>query len=190
MTDRDGMQQKVRFEREWAMPNSQTFEIQPIKELVESEVSDSDGLWVDPFAGESEYADITNDLNPDIKTDYSLDATEFLREFDDGEIDGGVFFDPPYSPRQIKECYDSIGLEVTTETTQARFWSDVKEQIERVCATGATVVTCSWNSGGIGKNAGFALRRVLLVPHGGWHNDTIVTAEDRTRSELSDFCGR
>lgn len=182
-----GMHQEIRFEREWAMPNKQTFQIPPIREFVETEVSDSEGMWIDPFSGGAEYADVTNDLNPEINSDYSLDAVEFLGDFDDGEVTGGVMFDPPYSPRQIKECYDSVGLETSMETTQARFWSDAKDEIERVCATGSTVVTCSWNSGGIGKNAGFTPRRILLVPHGGWHNDTIVMAEDRTRSELSDF---
>lgn len=181
------MQQNIRFEREWAMPNKQTFQISPIREFVESEITDSEGMWIDPFSGGCEFADLTNDLNPEKEADYHEDAVEFLERFDDGEIDGGVLFDPPYSPRQIKECYESVGLETSMETTQARFWSNVKEQIERVCGTGATVVTCSWNSGGVGKNAGFTLRRVLLVPHGGWHNDTIVTAEDRTRSELTDF---
>jgi len=27
---------------------------------------------------------------------------------------------------------------------------------------------------------GFEVTRVLLVPHGGWHNDTIVTVEVKT----------
>lgn len=177
----------VSFNREWAMPNSETFSIPPIRTFVEREMARSSGTWIDPFCGGTDFADVTNDLNPEIEADYHMDAVEFLQRFDDGEIDGGVLFDPPYSPRQIKECYDSVGLDTSMETTQAKFWSDVKEQIERVCRTGATVVTCGWNSGGVGKTAGFELRRVLLVAHGGWHNDTIVIAEDRTRSRLSDY---
>ncbi len=34
-----------------------------------------------------------------------------------------------------------------------------------------------WNSGGIGINNGFNLKEILLVPHGGNHNDTICTVE-------------
>jgi hypothetical protein len=179
----------VCFERAWEMPNSATFEIDAIRELVTTEINRSEGLWVDPFAGESDLADVTNDLNPETDTDRTMDAVEFLQEFDAQEIDGGVLFDPPYSPRQIKEVYDDVGIETTQETTQARFWSDVKAEIERVCRSGATVVTCGWNSGGVGKTAGFNLRRILLVAHGGWHNDTIVTVEDRVRSELSEYQG-
>ncbi len=165
------------FERTWAMPNSNTFEIAPIRELVESETNSDDGLWLDPFSGGAEYADITNDLNPDIDSDYNMEAVEFLQQFDENEIDGGVLFDPPYSPRQIKECYDSVGLDVTKETTQSSFWSKVKDEIDRVCSTDATVITCGWNSGGIGKTRGFKKKHILLVSHGGWHNDTIVTVE-------------
>ena len=31
--------------------------------------------------------------------------------------------------------------------------------------------------GGIGKQYGFEIIEILLVAHGGWHNDTIVTVE-------------
>jgi hypothetical protein len=30
---------------------------------------------------------------------------------------------------------------------------------------------------GMGKNRGFKIKRILLVPHGGAKNDTIVTVE-------------
>ena len=30
---------------------------------------------------------------------------------------------------------------------------------------------------GIGKKYGFEIEEILLVPHGGWHNDTIVVVE-------------
>jgi len=179
--------QQIQFSRTWAMPNSDTFEIGPIRQLVEREVEESDGLWIDPFAGQSELADITNDLNPDIDTDHTLTARDFLDQFDDGEVDGGVIFDPPYSPRQIKEVYDRVGIETTMETTQSKFWADIKDEIERVCGSGATVISCSWNSGGVGKGRGFETREILLCPHGGWHNDTIVTVQDRQRMELSEF---
>lgn len=38
-------------------------------------------------------------------------------------------------------------------------------------------MTFGWNSGGIGNKYGFEITRILLVPHGGWHNDTICTVE-------------
>lgn len=172
------MNSGLEMNREWAMPNSSTFEIKPIEKLVTGYVQESDGVWIDPFAGEAEFADVTNDLNPEIETDYTMDAVDFLQMFDDGEVDGGVLFDPPYSPRQIKEVYDSIGIETTMETTQATFWSNCKDEISRICTDGSIVLTFGWNSGGIGKTNGFQKQEILLVAHGGWHNDTICTVEE------------
>ena len=42
---------------------------------------------------------------------------------------------------------------------------------------GGKVISFGWNSGGIGKTNGFEIQRILLVPHGGPHHDTIVTVE-------------
>jgi len=164
--------------REWSMPNSWTFEIDPIRELVEREVARSDGLWLDPFAGTSDIADVTNDFNPALETDYTMKADEFLSQFDDGEVDGGVILDPPYSPRQVKEMYDEVGVEVTMDDVQSTFYSRKREATERICTDGATVLTFGWNSVGVGKTRGFNKREVLLVCHGGAHNDTICTVED------------
>jgi len=160
------------------MPNSNTFEIGPIRSVVEREVAASDGLWIDPFAADKDYADVTNDLNPEYDCDHNQKALAFLEGFDDGSVDGGVLYDPPYSPRQIKEVYDRVGLETDMQTTQARTWSNWKEQIGRVCAPGATVVSFGWRSGGVGMTHGFEKREILLVPHGGQHNDTICVVED------------
>jgi len=168
----------ILLRREWAMPNSWTFEINPIGDLVKREIDNSDGLWIDPFAGKAEYADITNDFNLDLDTDYTLKADEFLSQFDDGEVDGGVIFDPPYSPRQVKEMYDNVGIEVRMDDVQSTFYSRKRDAIERICSEGATVLSFGWNSVGIGKTRGFVKREILSVCHGGAHNDTICTVED------------
>lgn len=39
------------------------------------------------------------------------------------------------------------------------------------------VISFGWNSGGIGKKYGFEIAEILMVAHGGWHNDTICTVE-------------
>lgn len=36
-----------------------------------------------------------------------------------------------------------------------------------------------WNSGGIGKKYGFEIEKIILIAHGGWHNDTIITIEKK-----------
>lgn len=93
------------------------------------------------------------------------------------------------SPRQVAEVYTRMGKTVNMETTQASFWSNLKKEIARIAKMDAVVIGCGWNSGGIGKKYGFELIEVLLVPHGGHHNDTIVTVERKVqklyRSDVS-----
>lgn len=83
------------------------------------------------------------------------------------------------SPRQVSECYKNLGKTVNMTTTQASYWSLQKEQIGKIVKKDGIVITCSWNSGGIGKKYGFEIQEILLVAHGGWHNDTIVTVEKK-----------
>lgn len=163
--------------RTWNMPNSRTFSIKPIKSLIEKYAY---GEIIDPFANSNKLATITNDLDEQYDTDYHMDALEFLKMFKCESVDT-VLYDPPYSPRQVSECYKKFGQTVNMQTTQASYWSKQKEQIGRIVKPNGIVITCSWNSGGIGKKYGFEIEEILLVAHGGWHNDTIVVVERKTR---------
>jgi hypothetical protein len=165
------------IERIWAMPNKHTFEIKPIGDLIREELTD--GTWIDPFANRNKLATITNDLSLEYDTDYHMDALDFMKMFGDESIDG-VLYDPPYSPRQVSECYNDVGYNVTWDTTKASFWGNHKREISRIVKVGGKVITFGWNSGGIGYKYGFEITRILLVPHGGWHNDTICTVEVKT----------
>lgn len=163
----------MQINRVWAMPNSKTFQIKPIRELINKYAY---GVIIDPFANDSKIGTITNDLDEQYDTDYHMDALDFLKMFGDNSVDT-VLYDPPYSPRQVSECYTSLGKTVNMQTTQASYWSKQKEQIGRIVKKDGIVITCCWNSGGIGNKYGFEIEEILLVPHGGWHNDTIVTVE-------------
>lgn len=168
----------MKIERIWGYPSKNTFLIKPIKKLLREEVTG--GLWIDPFANNAKVATITNDLNTEFDTDYHLDALKFLKMFPDSSVDG-ILYDPPYSTRQISEVYKGVGLPVSKETTQSTFWTKQKKEIARIVKIGGKVISFGWNSGGIGKKNGFEIIRVLLVPHGGHHNDTIVTIEEKIR---------
>lgn len=169
----------MRVSRAWAMPSKDTFSIEPIAALVVRHMHGP--RWVDPFCGLSPFKEAciaTNDLNPDIDATHHIESLEFLSQFGDGELDG-VFFDPPYSPRQISEVYKSVGHDVQTEDTQSAFWGDRKKEIARIVKPGGIVISCGWNSNGIGYSNFFQHIEVLIVAHGGWHNDTIVTVEKK-----------
>jgi len=81
------------------------------------------------------------------------------------------------SPRQISECYKRLDKSVNMQTTQSSYWTKHKKAIAKIVKKDGIVISCAWNSGGIGKTNGFKIIEILLVPHGGWHNDTIITVE-------------
>lgn len=61
------------------------------------------------------------------------------------------------------------------------FWSDQKKEIGRIVKKDGRVISFSWNSGGIGKKYGFKIEEILIVAHGGWHNDTICVVERKIK---------
>jgi len=149
---------RVGFKNVFAMPNKHTFQIKPIYDLISSEDA---WVFIDPFPFE-----------------YKRDALEYLMTFSSNSVDG-VLFDPPYSPRQLKECYDSIGQ--SWDGTNS-FWSQWETQISRIIKPGGKCIKCGWNSHLIG--AGFEITKILLVNHGSHHNDTIVTVQKKVQSTL------
>lgn len=72
------------------------------------------------------------------------------------------------------------------QTTQSSYWAMQKKEIARITKKGGVVITCAWNSGGIGAGLGFEQQEILLVAHGGWHNDTIVTVERKMMDGMHD----
>lgn len=155
------------------MPSGNTFEIKPIKNIIDKYFHKNS---IDPFANRNKIASITNDLDPQFNTTYNMDAIEFLNMLESNSIDF-VLYDPPYSPRQVSDCYKKLGKTVNKQTTQASYWGNQKKQISRIIKNSGVVITLGWNTGGIGKKYGFEIIEILLVAHGGWHNDTIVTVE-------------
>lgn len=168
----------MNFSRVWAMPNHDTFSIPPIGAFVQKYLGASK-CSIDPFARNKEWATYTNDLNPDTKARYHMDAEDFVGMLGFCGVTADlVIFDPPYSPRQISECYKGISLNVGKKDTQsALLYNRVRQSILRVCVSGSVVISFGWNSVGMGKKNGFEQIEILLCCHGGAHNDTICLAE-------------
>lgn len=143
----------IKFENVFAMPNKRTFQIKPIKKLIDEE-KPYRCEWLDPFP-----------------YPYIDDALEHLKPIESDSIDV-VLFDPPYSPRQLKECYDEIGQ--SWDGTNS-LWSQWSGEIARVIKPGGKCIKFGWNTGLIRKD--FRITRYLLVNHGSHHNDTIVTVQ-------------
>lgn len=167
----------MKITREWAMPSKHTFNIKPIQRLISKYVGDGKN-WIDPFAGYNSPAEITNDLNPNAPTKFHMHALQFAQMLN-GKYNG-CLFDPPYSLRQVKECYESIGCEEFMSQDINHFPSNIKREIAKHIRPNGIVICCGWNSNGFGKKYGFEMEEILLVSHGGFHNDTIVTIERKS----------
>lgn len=179
---------RLKIIKKWAMPNKETFKINPIKRLIEKYMHKKK-IWIDPFARDSifnAFCKYTNDLNDDFFTTHQMDALSFLKTMETESIDG-LFYDPPYSLRQLKECYDKIGYALTQEDTQTYF-SDVKKEIARIMKPSGIVISFGWNSNGIGRTLEFRPIEILIVAHGGIHNDTICVVEKKINQKKLDKC--
>jgi hypothetical protein len=180
----------MKITRKWAMPSSDTFDVPPIGEFVKSYLRQSK-ISIDPFARNKRWATYTNDLSPATAAEHHLDAEIFLSQLqENGIIADLVIFDPPYSPRQISEVYQSIGRTVTMEDTQnSALYSRVRKKIYPLVSVGGIVLSFGWNSHGMSNSGGreWEILEIMLVCHGAAHNDTICMAERKTAHQPNMF---
>ena len=143
--------------RQWSMPNHKTFSIKPIKDFIDKNLG-----WdfIDPFP-----------------YPYKQDAIKYLKTISSNTI-YKLVFDPPYSQRQLKEMYENKGISFNHKMDNS-YWSNCKKEISRIIMPGGTVISFGWNTNGIGKKYGFEISKILIVPHGSQHNDTLVTLENK-----------
>ena len=160
----------VPFTMAWAMPNRWTFQIPPVRDFIEAHVQGP--VIIDPFSGTSRYATHANDLAHE-----GVDAEEFCTQLlAQGLRADTILFDPPYSPRQISECYKSIGRPVTREDTQnAALYKRVLTPLIALLKPGGIALRFGWQSAGV--NRSWEYLRVLIVQHGAGHSETICVAQ-------------
>lgn len=171
--------------REWAMPNSNTFDVLPILHFVKKYLLLSH-ISVDPYARNKRWATYSNDLNPNTHAEYHMDAIDFLFYLGTKDIRADlIILDPPYSPRQVMECYNAIGIKMRqSEAMLGATRKTLKKAINGVITNTGRVLTFGWNSSGMGKGAGYEIEEVMIVCHGSDHNDTICMSERRTETFL------
>jgi hypothetical protein len=150
----------MKITREWAMPNKRTFQIPPIKQLIERETRNYH---------------IILDLFP---YPFQIDALEKATMTLDNSVDC-VLFDPPYSFHQLNISYNNEGVKLTEN-----YRRDLYNEVARLIKTTGKCISFGWNSNGLGKGRGFEIERILLIAHGGGHNDTICTVERKVQECL------
>lgn len=133
------------------MPNGDTFSVPVMGDFVRSRLARA-SVSIDPFARNKRWATYTNDLNPATEAQHHMEARDFLRMLiKDGVQADLVIFDPPYSPRQISECYAAVGLTAGMQDTQnARLYSECRKLINELAAPGCVALSFGWNSSGMG----------------------------------------
>lgn len=174
------------FIRKWAMPSENTFEIPCIGYFVQKHLEGCK-VSIDPFSRNNRFATFRNDLNPNTTAEYHLEARAFLNALILKNIKADcIIYDPPYSPRQISECYKSSGLTVTMIDTQnSKLNKECKQLFLKLLKRGGKVLSFGWNSVGMGK--GFDFLEIMLVCHGASHNDTICLAQKENTEQLYIF---
>jgi hypothetical protein len=165
--------------------NGDTFQCKPISEFVQRYYSPN-LVSIDPFARNSQLATFTNDLNPNTSARYNLDVVEFLELLVDREVMADlIIFDPPYSPRQVKELYDSIGIETGKEMAwRTASWKNEKILCNKLLKMGGVFLHFGWNTMGICQG-NYKTEEIMLVCHGAAHNDTICMAQRKFADQLA-----
>lgn len=171
------MIEEIKFSRKFSMPNAYTFEMKPVADFVKRWIEPSFET-IDPFAGKSKIAKYSNDLAVSGKN-----SEIWLQELVDSELlVDAVILDPPYSPRQISEVYKSVGLQASsTDTQNARLYAECRRLLNKLLKPGGIALSFGWNSNGFGKKYNYTLVEIMLVHHGGAHNDTICLAERKEK---------
>jgi hypothetical protein len=153
----------LRIARVWDMPTSRPFiNSTPIMNLIEEEIRGfSPEEIIEPFPYRAK-----------------IDASEYIRGFTSASK-SVCLLDPPYSKRQAKDLYEKEKPQFKMVSWQSpkEYWSEFMGEVARVLRPGGKCISLGWNSQGVGKGLGFEIIRILLVSHGGWRNDTIVTVD-------------
>lgn len=167
----------IEFSVAWCMPSRWTFSMRPVSDFLDRWLIGATVI-ADPFSGKSLRGTLRNDLGFG-----GIGAAEWAEQLDSESCDA-VLFDPPYSPRQISECYKSIGRKAHTEDTQnAVLYARVRAPLLRALKPGGIAISAGWQSGGFGR--AMETLAILLVQHGGAHNDTILVAQRKPFDLLS-----
>ncbi len=70
------------------------------------------------------------------------------------------------------------------ETQSGRMYRRVRDRLCQLMKPGGVVLSFGWSSNGMGLKRGYEIEEIMLVAHGGAHNDTICMAERKMQGSL------
>ena len=116
----------------------------------------------------------TNDLDPQFKTDYQMDALRCATlQYNLGNTFDIILMDGPYSYRKSMELYEGHKI--------SRF-KRILDVIPTILKKDGIVITFGYHSSVMSKKRGFTIREICLISHGGAQHDTIATVEQRIQT--------
>jgi len=135
----------------------------------------------DPFARNCLLAHPhTNDIDPNTKAVHHDDAASYLAGQDTSSFDA-VIFDPPFSPNQATRYEYGTTNIYTTPGAVPR----LMKEIERILRPGGLLLKFGFNT--TRHKGHFDLVHVIIVNHGGNHNDTLVSLWRKASHNLEEW---
>lgn len=151
------------------------------------------GIVCDPFA-RAAFTNhlpncITNDLNKEFNTDFNLEFKEFAYTIQGrGFSIDLLLFDPPYSLRQLKDCYDGIGKDLELWQTH-NMWKEGKDELAKMMPSGSYAISLGWTTAGFGKKRGFEKTEIHVFEQAAREDrySLLLTVERKVQQTLKEF---
>ena len=150
----------------------------------------------DPFARESFTTSspqglnvITNDLNPEMPTDFHMEANDFGEFCVKAEHKFDlILFDPPYNLSQLKRQYDGIGKKLELWQTLNPF-GRCKDALAKCLRPGGSIISFGFGSRGFSDARGLSKVAIYnLEPSGTEYRYNIqVVVEHKLQHNLMDI---
>lgn len=129
---------------------------------------------------------ITNDLNPEFNSTYNMEANDFaeLMERENKAFDL-ILFDPPYSLRQLKDCYEGVGSNLPHWQTQ-NMWGRAKDALAQCVSPGGYVISFGWSTHGFSASRGFEVQEIHNFQQAGKDGryNILIVVEKKIRQTL------
>jgi len=99
-----------------------------------------------------------------------------------------IFFDPPYSLRQLKDNYEGIGKDLELWQTH-NMWGRGKDVLAELVKPGGYVISLGWTTSGFGKKRGFTKKAIHVMEQVAREDrySLFITIEQKTQTTLKDF---
>ena len=149
-------------------PKKYTFEQPQLKLWVEQWCI---GKVLNLFGGKVRLSvdEISNDIDPEMPTDFHMDAFELVSSLPDGSFNT-IVLDPPYNIRKSREKYGGRYIGKFTK---------IKNELPRILRPYGRTITLGYDTVGMSASRGFEKIAICVICHGGDHNDTLGLVEQK-----------